>query len=164
NARAGILIERPALGAMIAGCLRAVERALAFAAIEHAHVAARQRGPDAALLVDIGPADAEARHRHLVDLGERLVRVLAGIDAHDGARAAAQRAPDRAIDRARHHRIERGSEAHVLVGILRLTRLGVLIALAVTVGVDNKRGPALRLLDVAGLVEQLGVDPADIAA
>src|SRR4029077_13665781 len=100
EARAGILIERPALGAMIAGRLRAVERTFAFAAIEHAHVAARKRGPHAALLVDVRGADAEAGHRHLVDLGQRLVRVLARIDAHDRAGAAVQRAPDRSVRRA----------------------------------------------------------------
>ena len=92
------------------------------------------------------------------------MRVLAGIDAHDRAGAAAQRTPDRAVRRARHHRIERRAEAHVLVRILRLARLGVFVALAVAVGVDHQGGPALRLLDVAGLVEQLGVDPADVAA
>src|SRR5258707_12984432 len=42
--------------------------------------------------------------------------------------------------------------------------LGVLVAHAVAVGVEHQRGPALRLLDVAGLVEHLGVDPADVAA
>ncbi len=51
-----------------------------------------------------------------------------------------------------------------MFGIHRLAGLGVLVALAVAVGVDNQRGPPLRLLDVAGLVEHLGVDPADIAA
>ena len=75
-----------------------------------------------------------------------------------------KRAPDRAVGRARHHRIEGRPEAHVLVRLLRLAGLGVLVALAVAVGVEHQRGPALRLLDVAGLVEHLGVDPADIAA
>ena len=51
-----------------------------------------------------------------------------------------------------------------LPGSMRLAGLGVLVALAVAVGVEHQRGPALRLLDVAGLVEHLGVDPADIAA
>src|SRR5947209_4912596 len=49
----GVLIERPAFGAMIAGSLRAVERTFAFTTIEHAHVATCQRGPDAPLLIDI---------------------------------------------------------------------------------------------------------------
>ena len=97
-------------------------------------------------------------------LGQRLVRVLGRIDAHDRARAAAQRAPDRAVGRARHHGVEGRADAHVLARLLRLAGLGVLVALAVAVGVEHQRGPALRLLDVAGLVEHLGVDPADVAA
>ena len=137
---------------------------LALAAVEHAHVAARQRDPNAALLVDVAAARAEARQRHVVLFGQRLVRVLGRIDAHDGAGVAAQRAPHRAVGRARHHRIEGRADAHVLARLLRLAGLGVLVTLAVAVGVEHQRGPALRLLDVAGLVEHLGVDPADIAA
>ncbi len=133
-------------------------------AVEHAHVAARERDPDAALLVDVAAARAEARQRDVVLLGERLVRVLGRVDANDRARVAAQGAPHRAVGRARHHRIEGRADAHVLAGLLRLAGLGVLVALAVAVGVENERGPALRLLDVAGLVEHLGVDPADVAA
>ena len=81
-----------------------------------------------------------------------------------GAGVAAQRAPHRAVGRARHHRVEGRADAHVLGRLVRLAGLGVLVALAVAVGVEHQRGPALRLLDVAGLVEHLGVDPADIAA
>src|ERR1700682_1384261 len=45
EARAGILVERPAFRAMIAGRFRAVERALAFRAIEAAEMAAGERYP-----------------------------------------------------------------------------------------------------------------------
>ena len=51
-----------------------------------------------------------------------------------------------------------------LVGIDRLVRLDIaLVALAVAVGVEDDRRPALRRRLVAGLVEHLGVEPADIA-
>src|SRR5262249_16717337 len=71
EAGAGILIEGPAFGAVIAGCFRSIERALALAAIEAADVTARQRYPDYALAVDIAAARAEARHRHVVDFRQR---------------------------------------------------------------------------------------------
>src|SRR6267142_1750368 len=164
EARARILVERPALGAVVAGRLRAVERAFAQAAVEYAHVAARERDPHAPLLVDIAAARAEAGQRDVVLLGQRFVRILGRIDAHDGARAAAQRAPHRTVNRARHYRVEGRTDAHVLGRIHRLARLGVLVAHAVAVGVEHQRGPALRLLDVAGLVEHLGVDPADVSS
>src|SRR6185369_4502686 len=89
EAGARIFMERPALRAMIAGCLRAVERPFAQAPIEHAHVSASERDPDAALLVDVAAARAEAWHRHVVLLGQRLVRILGRIDAHDGTGVAA---------------------------------------------------------------------------
>ncbi len=49
-----------------------------------------------------------------------------------------------------------------LVGIGRPARLVVaLVALAVAVGVDDHRRPALRLRGIAGLPIHLGIDPAD---
>ena len=48
-----------------------------------------------------------------------------------------------------------------LVGIERLVGLDVVVALAVAVGVEDKRRPPLRLHRIAGLVEHLGVEPAD---
>src|SRR6267142_4477087 len=66
EARARILVERPALGAVVAGCLRTVERAFAETAIELAHVAARERDPHAALLVDVAAARTEAGQRNVV--------------------------------------------------------------------------------------------------
>ena len=158
----GILVERPALGAVIAGGLRSVERRLALAAIEAADVAAAERHPHHALPVDVGAARAEAGHRHVVDLGQRRRRrVGARRQAHDRAGHAQRRAPDRAVDRARHHRVERRVDARVLGRDRRLIRLDVGVALAVAVGVEHQRRPALRLRGVAGLVEHLRVQPAD---
>src|SRR5262249_34824560 len=59
EAGARILVERPALWAVIAGCGRPVERAFALAAVEAADVAARERHPDDALAVDVRAARAE---------------------------------------------------------------------------------------------------------
>src|SRR4051812_36645146 len=60
EARSWILVERPALRAVIAGRLRSVERPLAFAPVETADVAACERNPHHALAVDIAAARAEA--------------------------------------------------------------------------------------------------------
>src|SRR6478735_5259077 len=61
EARPRILVERPALRAMIAGRLRSIERTFALAAVEAADVAACERHPHHALAVDIASARAEAR-------------------------------------------------------------------------------------------------------
>ena len=128
-------------------------------------MAAGQRHPDDALTVDVAAARAEARHRHIVDFGERRRRrVGAGIEPNDRAGIGAQRAPHRAVHRARHDRVEHLADAHVLARLERLAGLGVFAALAVAGSIDDERGPALRLRRVAGLQEFLGVEPADHAA
>ena len=162
KSRTGVLVKRPALGAVIAGRFRPVERAFALAPVEAAEVAARQRHPHDALAVDVGAADAEARHRHVVDLRERrLRRIRSRNEPHDSARIGPERAPDRAVHRTRHHGVEARDDPLVLGGIDRLIRLDVLVALAVAVGVEDERRPALRLRHITRLVEHLGVDPAD---
>src|SRR4051812_9536720 len=60
--------------------------------------------------------------------------------------------------------VEGCNDTTILVGIERLVRLGVLAALAVPIGVENNRRPALGLLLIAGLVQDTRVDPADGAA
>ena len=52
----------------------------------------------------------------------------------------------------------------VLGRVQRLVGLDIVVALAVAVGVEDKRRPALGCLLVASLVEPLRVDPADDAA
>src|SRR5262249_59373882 len=99
EARPRILVERPALRALIAGRLGSVERALALAAVEAADVAARERHPHDALAVDVAAARTEARQRHVVDFRERgLRRIGAGIGPHDRAGARAQPGPGPAVD------------------------------------------------------------------
>src|SRR5581483_13608 len=151
--RAGEAIERPALGALLAGRRgRAVERALALAAIEAGELAARQRGPDHALAVDVDAARTIGALRRLVDLGQRgLRRVRARQQPDDVARLVEAReadihrlAPDRIVDRARLHAVERRQHALVLGRIDRLVGLDPGVALAVAVGVDDQRRPALR--------------------
>src|SRR5262249_3216295 len=59
--------KRPALGAQLAfSGLRAVERALALAAVERAEMAARQRHIRDAVAVDVEAARPEARERRLI--------------------------------------------------------------------------------------------------
>src|SRR5262249_19109908 len=102
-----ILVQGPTLRAMIAGRLGAVERTLALAAVEAADMAARERHPDYALAVDVAPARTESGQRHVVDFRERRFRRIgAGIKPHDRAGIRSQRAPDRAVDWARHNRVE----------------------------------------------------------
>ena len=161
EARARILVERPAFAAVVAGRGRTVED-LALAPVEHAHMAAGERYPHPALAVDVGAARAEAWHRDVVLFRQcRLRRVGAGVEPHDRAGAGAQRAPDRAVGRAHHHGIKHLADALVLGRVHRLVGLDIVVALAVAVGVEDQRGPALRLLGIAGFVEQLCVEPAD---
>src|SRR5262249_35501059 len=120
EARARVLIDGPALGAVIARRLRPVGRAFALAAVEAAEVAAAERSPHHALLVDVGAANAEVRLRDEVDLAERGGwRVRAGGDADDRTAAAGRggrqgRTPDRAVDGARHDRVEAAGDPLVL--------------------------------------------------
>ena len=146
---------------MLAGGVRSVERTLALAPVEAAEMAARERAPRRR-------RSCRCRRRGcrkpgsgtLIDFGQAGRRV----EAQEGRRAAeyADRVPDRAVHRARHHRIGPGArhDALVLGRIGRLVGLDELVALAVAVGVEDERRPALRLRRVAGLVEHLGVDPA----
>src|SRR6266853_636731 len=146
EARARILIERPAFRTVVAGRGRPIEN-LALAAVEGAHVAARKRYPHHALAVDVAAARTEARHRYVVDFGERSFgRVGARIEPHDRAGARPQRAPDRAVGRTHRHGVEHLSDALVLGRVHRLVGLDIVVALAVAVGVEDKRGPPLSLL------------------
>ena len=61
----------------------------------------------------------------------------------------------------RHYGVGAGSrDPHVLARLCRLARLGVFVDLAVAVGVEHERRPALRLGGIARLLPHLGVDPA----
>src|SRR5690242_21445032 len=86
--------------------------------------------------------------------------MAAGNETQNATRVAERRSPDRSVGR-RCHGIEAGADAMVLARIDGLVRLGVFAALAVAVGVEDQRGPSLRLLLITGLVEQLGVEPPD---
>src|SRR5205809_244163 len=81
---------------------RTIERTLALAAVEAAEVAARQRRPDHAVLVDIAAADSERRRRNV----EHLRKSGSRVKSQEPRRAAedAYRVPDRTVDRRRHHR------------------------------------------------------------
>src|SRR5215470_9896781 len=151
---------------MFAGRIWAVERTLAFAAVEARHVAARQRHPDHTFAIDVHAARAMAGRGNVVDFRKRGGwRVGAGTHADDRAREGEHRAPDRAVHRIDADAVERSDDALVLRRIDRLVRLDIaFVALAVAVGVEDERRPALRLYLVAGFVEGLAVEPADHAA
>src|SRR5258705_10847869 len=72
------------------------------------------------------------------------------------------RAPERAVTRRPGDAVEAERDAGVLAVVGRAAGLVVaFVALAVAVGVDNQRGPALRLRGVAGLEIHFGIEPAD---
>ena len=147
EARAGILIEGPALGAVIAGRLGAIKRSLAFAPVEAAHVAAAERHPDDALAVDIAAPRAEVGFRDVIDFREHgRRRVGTGIDPHHLALAAkhAGGAPDGAVHWVWHHRIESGIDPLVLGRIHLAFHADIaFVAFAVAVGVHHHGAPAL---------------------
>src|SRR5262249_33844845 len=101
EAGAGILIDRPTFRTMVAGRGRPVEWALAFAAVQAAAGTARQRRPDHTVRIDIAAADSDRRRRNVVHLGQSGSRVK----SQDSRRLTehADRIPDGAVDRRRHH-------------------------------------------------------------
>src|SRR5262249_25143058 len=141
------------------GRLRPVERAFALATIELTHVAARQRHIGDAIAVDVEAARPEPRERRLIDFRQPGLGVepdhIAGI-TKDGA-------PDSAVDRVYADAVEAGVDAFVLGRIDRLVRLHIVIDLAVAVGVDDDREPALGLRLVTGLFVDPAVQIADHA-
>src|SRR6185295_1733691 len=103
--RAWDRVELPAFRARLAGrCDRPVERTLAQLAVETRHLAARQRGPDDALAVDVHAAQTEAGVRVLRIVPRNLVELRQhrlGIVADDATREAEVRSPNRAVGRTR---------------------------------------------------------------
>src|ERR1700722_15432238 len=73
-------------------------------------------------------------------------------------------APHGVVYRAWLDAVERRHHPLVLGGIEGLVGLHKSVAFAVAVGVDDDRGPALRLHVGAGGVVHLGVEPPDNAA
>src|SRR3954462_12602516 len=147
---------------MLAGRFGAVQRRLALRPIEAREMPARERGPEHAVAVDVAAARTVSRHRRLVELGERRARgVGPRIDAHHVARKSERRAPYRAVLRINGDAIETGDHALVLGRIERLVPVDVIVAAAVAVSVEHERRPALRLLLVAGFLEELAVEPAE---
>src|SRR4051795_253403 len=157
--RAGILVVGKSFGTVVAGRIRPVERALAFAAVEADERAVRARAPKHSVLVDIAATNANAFFRDGVELRDLGV----GIEAHE-PRCTGKHVdgvPDRAVARMRHHGVGAGTrDAHVLAGLRRRAGFGVFVDLAIAVGVENERRPALRLHCIPGVIPHLGVHPA----
>ena len=130
-----------------------------------AEMAARQRRPEHAVAVDVAAARPVAGQRRLVDFG----RARCASDRRPGSTRTTQPgypsdgAPDRAVDRVHGDRVEASDDALVLGRVDRLVGLDIVVALAVAVGVEDERRPALRFLLVAGLLEHLAIEPADDA-
>src|SRR5262249_14425063 len=149
--------QRPALWAQLAfSGLRAVEWAFALAAVEGAEGTARQRHIGDAIAIDVVAARSEARERRLVDFRQLGLR----IEPQHIARITEHGAPDGAVRRVHADAVEAGSEPLVLGGIDGLVGLHVFAGLAVAVGVDDDRGPALGFRLVAGLFVDPAVQPA----
>src|SRR5438874_13519057 len=109
--------------------------------------------------VTVTTAAAGAILRNGVELGQSGLRA----EAHESGltRKHVDGIPDRAIGRMRHHRVGAGaSNPHVLVRLRRRAGLGVVVDLAIAIGVENPWRPALRLHGIAGLVPYPRVDPA----
>ena len=161
--RPGKRIEGPPLGAQVPlGGARPVETTRALATVEAGDVAARQRHPRHAKAVDVEATHAVSGRRDPVDFHERgLRRIRPELESQDVPRVADVRAPDGAIGRAVRDAVEPEPDPFVLRGIVRLIGLDVRVALAVAVGVDHQRRPALRFPRVTGRPEHLRVDPAD---
>src|SRR5215831_10930822 len=149
--------QRPAFRTQLAfGGLRSVEWALTLATVEGAKMSARQRHIGDAIAVDVEAARPEARERRLVDFRQQGLRIkpqnIAGISEHG--------APDGAVGRVYADPIDAGVNTLVLGGIDGLVGLHVFVNLAVAVGVDDDRGPALGFRLVAGLFVDPAVQPA----
>src|SRR5262249_53221288 len=139
---------------MFAGRIWAVERTLAFGAVEARHVAARQRHPDHTFAIDVHAARAMAGRGNVVDFRKGGGwRVGAGAHADDRAREGEHRAPDRAVHRIDADAVERSNDTLVLRRIDRLGRLApALLARAVALGEGVGGRPRLGLFPVSSVV------------
>src|SRR5262249_8905159 len=138
------------------------EAPLALAAVEARDVPARERDPRHTAAVDVESAHAVAGRWNSIDFGQgRLGRIRAGLQPQNETGMTDVRSPDRAVDRVVGDAVEAETDARVLGGIAGLIRLDPRVALAVAVGVDDERRPALRFPGVVRLPEHLRVDPAD---
>src|SRR5262249_49492414 len=100
--------------------------------------------------------------RHFVVLRERGVGWIGTRDdANDPAGHPEHGAPHRSIDWTRCHAVEAALNSLVLTWIDRIVDADKRIALAVAVGVEHERRPALRLRFVMRLVIDARVEPGD---
>jgi hypothetical protein len=145
---------------------------LALRAVEARHVAAREHRPHHTVGGEVEPARSVALVGRQEQLRERgLTRVRSRNEVDDvagliepGESDVHRLAPDGVVDGARLNPVEGSHNALVLGGVEWLIGLHIGVALAVAVGVDDDRRPALRLHVVAGREVLLGVEPPDHAA
>src|SRR4029078_10231923 len=135
---------------------------LALAAVKACQVSAGERGPEHAVTIDVAAARTVAGDWRLTNFRQCCVcRIGPGIAPDHRARISQRRAPHRTVERAHRHGVEAERDPRVLARVDRLTGLDIVVALAIAVGVENERRPALRLLLVAGLLERFSIEPAD---
>src|SRR5215471_9108920 len=121
-------------------------------------MAAGERYPHHALGIDVATARTEAQQRYVVDL--RQLGLWIEPQHASPAREDMHGVPNRTVRWIRNHRIRAAHYPHILVRIDRLARLAIVVELAVPVGVEHERRPALRLLGITGLVEDRGIEPS----
>src|SRR5205823_3933121 len=146
---------------------RAVERALALAAVEARVLSAGEHRPNDALAIHIHSTGREALFRrlgvvprHFVILSERrLGRMRSRNEMNQRTRHSENRSPHRTV-RGGRVAIIRYVDALILGWIRRLIRLGIRVALPVPVVIEDERAPTLGFLFVMSLVPNLGVEPA----
>src|SRR5262245_814914 len=143
---------------MIAGRIGAIERTLTLAAVEADQTTVRARAPDYAVPVDVASAHANSLLWNSVELGEKGL----GVEAQEAGRAGEniERVPDRTVGRMWHHGVGAGArDPYVFARFGRLAGFCIFVDLAVGVGVEHERCPALRLGGIASFLPHLGIDP-----
>src|SRR5262249_39712585 len=145
-----------------------LQRCFALAAIETGQVSAREHRPDGIVAIDVHSAWSESRsgcfrivERHFVVFGHfRFRRIWSRTEADQSTGPAQCGSPDRTVNRTRRYTIDPDVDPFVFRWINRLIGLNPRVAFAVTVGIQNKRSPALSLRFVFGLRVNLRVEPA----
>src|SRR5580704_4949814 len=124
--------------------------------------------PHNTIAINVKPARREPVNRRIWIVPWQFVDFCKGgyrgiwsrVQPNDCPWESQDRSPDRPILWTHSDAVESGVDPLVLSGIDGLTRLHILIAFSVSIGVENKRGPALRFFFIVGFVEHLRVQPS----
>src|SRR2546429_1656582 len=163
--RPGKWMERPPLRAVSPGRRGPVERPLALTSVEARQMSTRQRRPGDAVAIDVHaawPVSGQWRLEYFRQGGGRRIRPR--IETNDIAREAQHRAPHGSVEGVDADAVEGRRDPLVFSRIEGLVGLHIVVPLAVAVGIQDERCPALGFRLVAGLLEHLPIQPADDAA